>query len=83
MTDSSNNVSGWLLAGGLSQRMGGLDKGLQAYQGQAMAQRVWQTLQGQVSWLGVSANRHPTEYAALLNTTQVFADDPDPALEVR
>ena len=77
MTDANNTVSGWLLAGGLSQRMGGLDKGLQPYQGQAMAKQVWQTLQPQVTWLGVSANRHQADYAALLDTTQVFADAPD------
>lgn len=77
MTDSINQVSGWLLAGGLSQRMGGLDKGLQPYQGRAMAQWVWQTLQSQVSWLGVSANRHRSDYEALLHTTHVFADEHD------
>ena len=77
MTDSINKVSGWLLAGGLSQRMGGLDKGLQPYHGQAMARRVWQTLQGRVSWLGVSAHRPPPACSTLLNTTQVFVDDPD------
>lgn len=77
MTDSSITVSGWLLAGGLSQRMGGRDKGLQPYRGLAMAKHVWQTLQPQVSWLGVSANRHQADYSALLDTTQVFADEPD------
>lgn len=57
--------------------MGGLDKGLQPYQGQALAAWVMQTLQPQVDWLGISANRHLDEYQGLSGSDQVFHDDPD------
>jgi molybdenum cofactor guanylyltransferase len=77
MTNPNQTVSGWLLAGGLSQRMGGLDKGLQPYQGQAMALWVWQALSPQVSWLGASANRNQADYATLLRTDQIKPDDSD------
>lgn len=71
------SVSGWLLAGGQGQRMGGLDKGLQNYRGQALASWVMQTLQAQVDWVGVSANRHLDEYQDLSGSDHVFRDDPD------
>lgn len=77
MQPSFSPVSGWLLAGGRSQRMGGLDKGLQLYQGRPMALSVIETLRPQVSWLGASANRNLADYQALLGSDLVFADDPD------
>lgn len=70
-------VSGWLLAGGQGQRMGGLDKGLQPYQGRALAQWVIDTMRPQVRWLGISANRHQPDYEALLSAQHVWPDAPE------
>lgn len=57
--------------------MGGADKGLQAYRGQALVAHGLQRLQAQnwgpVQHLGISANRHLQTYAAL--GYPVWADD--------
>ncbi len=70
-----STVSGWLLAGGQGQRMGGLDKGLQLYQGHPLAHWVIDVLRPQVGWLGISANRHQTHYEGLLSARNVWPDD--------
>lgn len=57
--------------------MGGRDKGLQAYRGQALASWVMQTLRPQVGWMGISANRHLDQYQALLGSDGIFPDDSD------
>lgn len=61
------SVTGLVLAGGQGSRMGGVDKGLQTYAGQALAQRALQRLQQQQGTLLagclVSANRHQETYA--------------------
>lgn len=69
-----STVSGWLLAGGQGQRMGGLDKGLQLYQERPLAQWVIDTLRPQVGWLGISANRHQADYEGLLSAQKVWPD---------
>lgn len=56
-------VIGLVLAGGQARRMGGVDKGLQPWQGRPLAQHVLQALRPQVSELLISANRHLDVYA--------------------
>ncbi|MEX8504840.1 molybdenum cofactor guanylyltransferase MobA [Leptothrix ochracea] len=58
------NITGLVLAGGEGRRMGGVDKGLQLWHGQPLAQRACQRLQPQVGSLLISANRHLDVYGA-------------------
>jgi molybdopterin-guanine dinucleotide biosynthesis protein A len=44
--------------------MGGLDKGLQPWQGEALVQHALRRLQPQVTSIAISANRHLDAYAA-------------------
>ena len=55
-------ISGVVLAGGRGSRMGGLDKGLQAYGGVPLAQHALRRLQPQVGALMLSANRNLEQY---------------------
>lgn len=77
------DVTGWVLCGGEGRRMGGLNKGLQTYRGQALASWVLGALDPQVATLQLNANRDQEACAALLNQThpgaqgQVWPDDPD------
>jgi molybdopterin-guanine dinucleotide biosynthesis protein A len=57
------DVTGLVLAGGRSTRMGGLDKGLRLHNGMPLAQRALQRLQPQVKNCAISANRHLEIYA--------------------
>ena len=57
-------VTGIILAGGLGRRMGGVDKGLVAFQGQPMVASVIDRFGLQVDELLINANRHQEEYAA-------------------
>jgi len=59
-----DNITGWVLAGGQAQRMGGVDKGLQLFQGQALALRAAQRLASQVHLVKLNANRHLPDYAS-------------------
>ena len=59
-----DNITGWVLAGGQAQRMGGVDKGLQLFQGQALALRAAQRLASQVHLVKLNANRHLPNYAS-------------------
>ena len=70
-------VNGWVLAGGLGSRMGGVDKGLQPYQGQPLAAHVLSVLTPQVTRVGISANRNGATYRDLLRNDAVFTDDAD------
>ncbi len=79
-----SEVTGWILAGGEGRRMGGLDKGLQPYQGQLLVQWVLDSLRGQLKVVHINANRHPDQYRSLLDQTQgphgdgqVWPDDTD------
>ena len=56
-------VTGVILAGGQGRRMGGVDKGLQAFRGKPMVQHVIERLAPQVDELLVNANRNPEAYA--------------------
>ena len=72
MTDNTANananaITALLLAGGRGSRMGGVDKGLQLFQGQSLAQQALQRLRQQTlapSRLLINANRHLGEYEA-------------------
>ena len=56
-------VTGVILAGGQGSRMGGADKGLQAFRGKPMVQHVVERLAPQVDELLVNANRNVEAYA--------------------
>ena len=45
--------------------MGGVDKGLQAFQGLTLVEHVLQRMRGQVAYVGINANRSLEHYAAL------------------
>jgi molybdopterin-guanine dinucleotide biosynthesis protein A len=71
-----------VLAGGRATRMGGLDKGLQLFQGRALASvalhRLHQQTGGAPGLLAINANRHIPTYQAMgvavwLDTTPDFA----------
>lgn len=64
-----------MLAGGQGSRLGGVDKGLQLYESQALAWNAVQRLAPQVSSVMVSANRHLDEYARWGHP--VWPDPPD------
>lgn len=58
------HITGLVLAGGQGSRMGGLDKGLQLFQGQPLALHAARRLAPQVGPLLLNANRHLDDYAA-------------------
>jgi len=60
-----NLVTGLVLAGGRATRMGGLDKGLQAWQGTPMAQVALERLRPQVGAVLINANRNEAAYEAM------------------
>jgi molybdopterin-guanine dinucleotide biosynthesis protein A len=57
-----NDVTGLILAGGRGSRMGGIDKGLQAYRGLPLTRHVLERLAPQVGPMMISANRHLDTY---------------------
>jgi molybdopterin-guanine dinucleotide biosynthesis protein A len=61
---ASGQITGLLLAGGRGQRMGGVDKGLQHFNGTPLAMHVLARLQVQVGQAMISANRNLADYAA-------------------
>lgn len=58
-------ITGCVLAGGRGARMGGVDKGLQTFHGQALALHALQRLAPQVGPLLINANRNAEQYAKL------------------
>ena len=54
-----------ILAGGRGSRMGGIDKGLQLYQGLPLARHALNRLAPQVGGVMINANRNLTAYAAM------------------
>ena len=58
MTISANDITGLILAGGLSTRMGGRDKGLQLLEGRPMITHIIERLQPQVGSLLINANQN-------------------------
>jgi molybdopterin-guanine dinucleotide biosynthesis protein A len=59
-----SQITGIVLAGGRGSRMGGVDKGLQLYNGIALAKHVFEQLQPQVGHLLINANRNLDIYQA-------------------
>ena len=60
----SAQITGVVLAGGRGMRMGGLEKGLQLFEGVPLAQHALQRLQPQVGQTLLNANRHLDQYRA-------------------
>jgi molybdopterin-guanine dinucleotide biosynthesis protein A len=58
-------ITGVILAGGLSRRMGGVDKGLQLLNGKPMVQRVLERFAPQVNEVLINANQNAAQYGAL------------------
>jgi molybdopterin-guanine dinucleotide biosynthesis protein A len=58
------DVTGVILAGGLATRMGGVDKGLQSFDGRMLVEHVIERLAPQVGSLLINANRNRDRYAA-------------------
>ncbi|MDE1183670.1 molybdenum cofactor guanylyltransferase MobA [Paraburkholderia sp.] len=65
MTVTREQITGLLLAGGRGLRMGGVDKGLQMLDGEALAAHVLRRLAPQSGALLISANRHRETYIDL------------------
>jgi molybdopterin-guanine dinucleotide biosynthesis protein A len=63
--DPRTEITGLVLAGGRGSRMGGADKGLLLYAGEALAARAVRRLASQVGTVAVNANRNLAAYAAL------------------
>lgn len=57
-------ITGLILAGGRGTRMGGVDKGLQSFQGEPLVLHALRRLRPQVTTVAISANRHLTTYEA-------------------
>ena len=70
---SLRDATGIVLAGGQGSRMGGVDKGLQAFRGKAMVAHVLERLAPQVGEILVNANRNVEEYARFGH--RVIADE--------
>ena len=62
MTIEKACITGLILAGGRGTRMGGVDKGLQAFRGRAMVAHVIERLAAQVGPLMINANRSIASY---------------------
>jgi molybdopterin-guanine dinucleotide biosynthesis protein A len=58
------DITGLLLAGGRGSRMGGVDKGLQNFNGESLAMHAVRRLGPQVGQVMINANRSFADYAA-------------------
>jgi molybdenum cofactor guanylyltransferase len=67
------DITGVVLAGGQGSRMGGVDKGLQAFRGKPMVAHVLERLAPQVDEILVNANRNVELYAGFGH--RVIADE--------
>jgi molybdenum cofactor guanylyltransferase len=66
-------ITAVILAGGLGRRMGGVDKGLQLFNGTPLAQHALQRLQLQAGSVFINANRNIAEYESF--GVPVWSDD--------
>ena len=66
-------ITGWLLAGGHSRRLGGRDKGLLRVGGQTMIEYAIRNIQPFTANIGISANQNLTRYA--FYGSPVFPDE--------
>lgn len=62
---NTNDITGLILAGGRGARMGGIDKGLQNYQGMPMALHALMRLAPQVGEVMINANRNLSAYESM------------------
>lgn len=74
------DITGLLLAGGLGSRMGGVDKGLQPFNGEPLALHAIRRLRPQVGTLMLNANRNLEAYEVFGAPVHadVLADYPGP-----
>ncbi len=77
MAIDKNLITGLVLAGGRGSRMGGVDKGLQPFNGKPLVQHAIDRLRAQVGPLLINANRNLDVYAAF--GLPVVADAADSA----
>lgn len=72
------DITALVLAGGRGTRMGGVDKGLQAFRGLPLAEHALQRLAAQqggpLGGVLLNANRHAAQYQALAPALQVLPD---------
>ncbi|MGD8165205.1 molybdenum cofactor guanylyltransferase MobA [Pantoea sp. FN0307] len=80
MSKQRETISGVILAGGRSSRMGGQDKAQLLLQGKPLWQHVWQRLAPQVDNISISANRNLRHYqqSKLRIINDVLPDYPGP-----
>lgn len=80
MSDQRQAISGVILAGGRSSRMGGQDKAQLQLQGKPLWQHVWQRLALQVQDVSISANRNLALYQQnhLRTISDALPDYPGP-----
>jgi molybdopterin-guanine dinucleotide biosynthesis protein A len=57
-----SSVTGLILAGGKGSRMGGVDKGLQAFRGKRLVDHVYERFAPQVGGVIINANQNQEEY---------------------
>ena len=62
---AATNITGVVLAGGRGSRMGGIDKGMQPFDGAPLALHVLRRLAPQAGAMLISANRSIDEYARI------------------
>ncbi|HBO37179.1 MAG TPA: molybdenum cofactor guanylyltransferase MobA [Pasteurellaceae bacterium] len=65
-------INAVILAGGQAKRMGGVDKGLQLWQGKPLFQHIYRRLLPQVKNISINANRNQAIYAQ--SGLPVFSD---------
>jgi molybdenum cofactor guanylyltransferase len=65
MSIAIEDITGLVLAGGRGSRMGGIDKGMQPFQGIPLAQHALQRLAPQVGRLMINANRSIEDYRTM------------------
>ena len=73
MTGAMQQPTGLVLAGGRGSRMGGVDKGLQPFDGVPLALHALRRLRLQLDDVAINANRHFDDYAAF--GAPVWPDD--------
>lgn len=74
MVQDRAQITGLILAGGQGSRLGGIDKGLQVFEGQPLAQHALQRLAPQVGRVMISANRNLDVYQRM--GVPVWPDEP-------
>ena len=73
MPIDKTDITGLILAGGRGSRMGGVDKGLQFFQGTPLAQHAFTRLAPQVGLVMVNANRNLEVYRTM--GMEVYRDE--------